>query len=78
MKVEDHLDLEKVSKRESEKLLKIARLQGSWTSAKSLLHQAEALGVTGPIMQQFTVHIERIESQLAELGAVKPEQPHAK
>lgn len=72
MKVEDHLDIEKVANRQVGELLKIARLQGQWTEAKSLQHQAELLGTEGPIIKQFDVAIERIESRLLELGAVKP------
>lgn len=72
MNVEDHLDLEKVSKRQNEELLKIARLQGQWTSAKALQNQAELLNTTGPIMEQFKVHIESVEKRLADLGAKKP------
>lgn len=76
MEVTDHLDLEKVSKRQNEELLTIARLQGQWTSAKSLQRQAESLKTEGPIMRQFEVHIERVEQRLAELGATKPEEPN--
>lgn len=78
MKVEDHLDIEKVSQREVSKLLKIARYQGQWTVAKSLQHQAEVLGAEGPIMRQFEVAIERIEEQLRELGATKDQAVEAK
>lgn len=59
-----HLDIEKVSARNMEEWFKIARLQGQWTQAKSLQHQAELLGTTGPIMEQFNVAIKRIEEQL--------------
>jgi hypothetical protein len=76
MQVTDHLDVEKVATREVKNLLTIARYQGQWTVAQSLKHQAEALGTEGPIMRQFDVAIERIETKLAELGAVKPEVGH--
>jgi hypothetical protein len=71
MKVTDHLDIEKVSQRGLSEWLTIARLQGQWTAASSLLHQAESLGTEGPIMRQFKVNIERVESRLAQLGADK-------
>lgn len=72
MDVTDHLDLEKVSQREIAKLLRISKLQGQWTSAKSLKHQAEALtGVPDYMMRQFDVHIERVEADLQALGADK-------
>lgn len=75
MNVEDHLDIEKVSKRDLNNWLNIARYQGQWTMAKSLQHQAESLKTEGPIMRQFEVAIERIENHLAELGAVRPVAP---
>jgi len=71
MQVEDHLDITRVAHREVDNLLSIARYQGQWTVAKSLQHQAEALGTEGPIMRQFEVAIERIESKLRELKATK-------
>lgn len=46
-----------------------ARLQGQWTATKSLEHQAKLFGVEGPIMEQFRVHIERVEKRLSELEA---------
>lgn len=75
-----HLDVTKVAARELEKMLKIARYQGQWTSAKALKHQAEALGVEGPIMRQFDVHIERVEEQLLKLHGtpVESTQPEEK
>lgn len=76
IEVEDMLDIEKVSKRQNEELLRVARLQGQWTSTKSLQSQAESLGTEGPIIGQFKVAIERIENELATLGAIKPEVDH--
>lgn len=64
MKELKHLDLEKVGKREVEEWLRVARLQGQWTMAKSLQKQAELLGTTGSLLDQFNVAIKRIESQL--------------
>lgn len=77
IEVTDMLDVEKVSKRQNEELLKIARLQGQWTSSKSLQHQAELLGVGGPIMGQFKVHIDRVETELKALGALRSEAQDA-
>jgi len=74
MKVELHLDVEKVAMRDLEKYLRIARLQGKWTSANSLKHQADWLGASETMIHQFDVHIERIEAQLVELGAVIGEE----
>jgi len=71
LEVEDHLDIEKVMQHETEKLLKIARLQGQWTSTKSIQHQAELLHTEGPIIQQFVVALERIETRLKKLGATR-------
>jgi hypothetical protein len=62
-----HLDVKKVSERELEKLLRIARYQGQWTSAKSLKYQAESLGASDVMMRQFDIHINRVEEQLLEL-----------
>lgn len=69
MEVENHLDIEKVAQRQIKELLTVARLQGQWTSAKSLHHQAIALKTEGPILNQFKVHIERVEKRLRVLGA---------
>lgn len=71
--VTDMFDIERVSNRQNEELLEIARLQGQWTSGKSLQYQAELLGVEGPIMGQFKVHIDRVEARLKALGALKSE-----
>ena len=75
MQVEDHLDLEKVMKRQTEELLKIARLQGEWTAAMSFKHQGELLGSYDTLMGQIAVHIESVEKRLADLGAVEPVSP---
>lgn len=60
-----HLDLEKVSKREMDEWLKIARLQGQWTTTKSFMHQAELLGETDTkVYQQMKVHLDSVEKRL--------------
>jgi len=59
-----HLDIEKVADRGIKEWLRIARLQGQWTASMALKRQAESLGVTGPMMQQFDVHIKSVEDRL--------------
>lgn len=66
----EHLDIEKVSTKEISKAIKIAKLQGQWTSASALRYQAKILGGTPEhMMKQFDVHIERAERELKSLGA---------
>lgn len=72
IEVTDMLDIEKVSRRQNEELLKIARLQGQWTATKSLLHQAIDLKSLPLAVKQMEVHLESVEKRLVELGAIKP------
>lgn len=59
-----HLDIEKVSNNYIMEWLRIARLQGQWTASKALKHQAELLGCSDAMMQQFDVHIKSVEDRL--------------
>lgn len=72
IEVTDMLDIEKVSKRQNEELLKVARLQGQWTATKSLLHQAIDLKSLPLAVKQMEVHLESVEKRLKEAGAIKP------
>lgn len=59
-----HLDIEKVADRGIREWLKIARLQGQWTSAMALKRMAQDLGCSEAMMSQFDVHIKMIEERL--------------